>query len=238
MCVHAFVSGHQLKWICTLNIQGCLYLYVLHICRHVHVCYGTACVWQCMFTCAGELLRRRGEQQFVGHVTRPGTAGNARLLVAALDPVWQPLHVAVTVQRVGTQSTASQGARGEWDQCSVILIVYTGKVSNLTSESLFHFRSDVLEYRAKTKENVQLSKYLQTDLYITVKLSVKTWYMSTINNWDRNGADWEYLSEGGSSVGCSISQPLKNPKLCYFLSVCNCCIWIKHLYSQVFADVL
>lgn len=40
-----------------------------------------------MFTCAGELLGGRGEQQFVGHVAGPGTAGDARLLVATLHPV-------------------------------------------------------------------------------------------------------------------------------------------------------
>lgn len=40
-----------------------------------------------MFTCAGELLGRRGEQQLVCHVTGPGTAGDAGLLVAALHPV-------------------------------------------------------------------------------------------------------------------------------------------------------
>lgn len=44
---------------------------------------------QCVlvFTCAGELLGGRSEQQFVGHVPGPGAAGDARLLVAALDPV-------------------------------------------------------------------------------------------------------------------------------------------------------
>lgn len=59
------------------------------------------------FTCACELLGRRGEQQLVGHVTRPGTAGDARLLVATLHPVGQPLHVAVAVQGVGPQSAAT-----------------------------------------------------------------------------------------------------------------------------------
>lgn len=47
----------------------------------------SVCLRQCMLTCAGEFLRGRGEQQFVRHVTRPGAAGNARLLVAALHPV-------------------------------------------------------------------------------------------------------------------------------------------------------
>lgn len=68
------------------------------------------------FTCACELLGRRGEQQLVGHVTRPGTAGDARLLVAALHPVGQPLHVAVAVQRVGPQSAATHEGS---NQCSL-----------------------------------------------------------------------------------------------------------------------
>lgn len=74
---------------------------------HAFLCHTTmACMWQSVSTCAGELLGRRGEQQFVGHVARARAAGYARLLVAALHPVWQPLHVAVTVQRVGAQSPA------------------------------------------------------------------------------------------------------------------------------------
>lgn len=144
-----------------------LYLYVMYICWHVHVflSYSTACVcvWQSMFTCAGELLGRRGEQQFVGHVTGPGTAGNARLLVAALHPVWQPLHVAVTVQRVGTQSPASQ--KESHRRVRTFLSHDDrkhSKVSTLTSESLFHFRFNVLNYRAKTKD-VSLSKYCHTE---------------------------------------------------------------------------
>lgn len=40
-----------------------------------------------VFTCARELLGRRGKQQFIGHIPGPGTAGDARLLVAALHPV-------------------------------------------------------------------------------------------------------------------------------------------------------
>lgn len=47
----------------------------------------SVCLRQRMLTCAGEFLRGRGEQQFVRHVTRPGAAGNAGLLVAALHPV-------------------------------------------------------------------------------------------------------------------------------------------------------
>lgn len=41
----------------------------------------------CVFTCAGELLGGRGQQQLVCHVTWPSAAGNAGLLVAALHPV-------------------------------------------------------------------------------------------------------------------------------------------------------
>lgn len=115
---------------------------VLYICWHVHVfpCYSTACVWQCMFTCAGELLGRRGEQQFVSHVTGPGTAGNARLLVAALHPVWQPLHVAVAVQRVCTQSPASQKERGEWEQCLVLIKGHTEKSQNFNLRVIVYFQ--------------------------------------------------------------------------------------------------
>lgn len=39
------------------------------------------------------------------------------------------------------------------------------KVSTLTSESLFHFKTSVLEHRAETTKNVSLSKYLQSALY-------------------------------------------------------------------------
>lgn len=42
---------------------------------------------QCVFTCAGELLGGRGQQQLVRHVTRPGATGDAGFLVAALHPV-------------------------------------------------------------------------------------------------------------------------------------------------------
>lgn len=35
-------------------------------------------------------------------------------------------------------------------------------------QSLFHFRSNVLEY---TKQKMPLSKYLEAELYITVRLS-------------------------------------------------------------------
>lgn len=82
-----------------------LHLYVMYICQHtllvLYVC-------DRMFTCAGKFLGWRGEQQFVSHVARPGTAGDAGLLVTALHPVRQPLHVAVAVQRVGSQSAANQ----------------------------------------------------------------------------------------------------------------------------------
>lgn len=78
---------------------------------HMCTCVTALCVFQLAVTCAGELLWRRREQQFVGHVTRTRTAGYARLLVAALYPVWQPLHVAVTVQRVGPESPASRNER-------------------------------------------------------------------------------------------------------------------------------
>lgn len=40
-----------------------------------------------VFTCTGELLGGCSEEQFVSHVTGPGAAGYARLLVAALHPV-------------------------------------------------------------------------------------------------------------------------------------------------------
>ena len=80
------------------------------------------------FTCACELLGRHGEQQLVGHVARPGTAGDARLLIAALHPVGQPLHVAVAVQRVGPQSAAVQENTGEktsvWITAGVIFHIF------------------------------------------------------------------------------------------------------------------
>lgn len=164
--VHAFVlwttSAQVFEFVqtilvCNVYLLACACIPEL---QYSNVC---VCVWQSMFTCAGELLGRRGEQQFVGHVTGPGTAGNARLLVAALHPVWQPLHVAVTVQRVGTQSPASQ--KESHRRVRTFLSHDDrkhSKVSTLTSESLFHFRFNVLNYRAKTKD-VSLSKYCHTE---------------------------------------------------------------------------
>ena len=57
-------------------------------------------------TIALELVRRRGQQQLVLHVFRSNASRNARLLVALLDPVRQPLEVAVAVQRVASQCPA------------------------------------------------------------------------------------------------------------------------------------
>lgn len=59
-------------------------------------------------TLAFKLLGRRGEEQLALHVWGPGTAGNARLLVACLHPAGQPAEVAVTVQRVGTNGPGSE----------------------------------------------------------------------------------------------------------------------------------
>ena len=70
------------------------------MCEILYVCEGER--W-CVCTCAGELLGRRGQQQFPLHVIGASTAGDARLLVPTLHPVRQPLHVTVTVQGVGTQ---------------------------------------------------------------------------------------------------------------------------------------
>ena len=53
-------------------------------------------------TLAFKLPGRRGKEQFAFHVRGPGTAGNARFLVACLHPAGQPAQVAVTVQGVGT----------------------------------------------------------------------------------------------------------------------------------------
>lgn len=100
------------KWLSDITVyshQICLYIQYLHL--QACLCLSTLWEWQCVFTCAGELLRRCGEQKFVSHITGPSTAGNARLLVATLHPVWQPLHVAVTVQWVGTQSPAMRRER-------------------------------------------------------------------------------------------------------------------------------
>ena len=60
--------------------------------------------WQ---TIALELVRGRGEQQLVLHVLGSDAGRDARLLVALLDPVRQPLQVAVAVQRVTSQRPTS-----------------------------------------------------------------------------------------------------------------------------------
>lgn len=116
--------------------QGCVYLLTC-------TCVTALCVLQCAGTCARKLLWWRGEQQFVGHVTRTCTAGYARLLVAALYPVWQPLHVAVTVQGVGTESPATRKTRQR-------RVKTMFSYDNTEQSALFHFKTNVLKYWAKT----------------------------------------------------------------------------------------
>lgn len=106
--------------------------------------------WQ-FCTCAGELLGRCGEQQFVSHITRPGTACNAGLLVAALHPVWQPLHVAVAVQRVGTQSPATQEEKPEESENTLQLWWQEAQQSQHFNLRVLHFRFDELNSSATTK---------------------------------------------------------------------------------------
>ena len=48
-------------------------------------------------TVALEIIGRRGQQEFVLHILRADTRRYARLLVTLLDPIRQPLEVAVAV---------------------------------------------------------------------------------------------------------------------------------------------
>ena len=45
-------------------------------------------------------------------------------------------------------------------------------VCNLTSQSLYHFKSKVLEYRDETTTTFSLSRYFWSSLYITVGITV------------------------------------------------------------------
>lgn len=87
--------------------------------------------------------------------------------------------MAVTVQRIGTQSPARQKERRARTLLSVLFQINCAG--------------------AKRRENVSLSKYVQAELYISVELTVKLWYISTINICISD--DWDHLFHADRSVG-------------------------------------